>query len=291
MKKLIENSFKRKQKGAIVILCFMFCLFAFCRCTNDQTPEKEFLGKEYETIQYDESTTISCGTTSCFPEVSDKYVHPPMLYEEVPLFLNDPYNERFQVPIDVLKSLSTPGLIDALIQLPYVVLFDFLPSNPLAAVRWHDRYEFFTCAGELFQREDAGKALVAYYQLVKLDCLLSLPSETFEERMEIDGGFQKLLMLECLFTKQEILNTMNHDMKKEAVAVFLENLKKDKGFDRIYPMAHIMLAAQYEPIVKYMQENDSDYLHIFWSSGCPSDSNLCAKIVAFAKDFINTRLS
>ena len=265
-------------------------LFVFCQCANEnkKTPEAEecetIQYEECETIQYDDLTTISCG--DCFPEVSDRYVHPPMSYEDVPFFLNDPYNERFQVPDDVLKSLSTPGLIDALIQSPYVVFFDMLPSNPLEAVRWHERYEFFSCAGELFQRKDAGKALVVYHQLVKIDCLLSLPSETFEEGIERSDGFQRLLMLECLFTKQEILDTMDHEMKKEAVVAFLENLKKDKGFDRIYPMAHIMLSDQYEPIVKYMQENDSDYWHIFYASCCPSNSNLCAKIVDFAKDYV-----
>ena len=266
-------------------MVFLFLLF-FCRCANDQ---KETPEKECKTIQYNELITISCGATSCFPEVSDRYVHPPILYEEVPFFLHDPYNECFQVPNDVLKSLSTLGLIDALIQSPYVVFLDVINSNESSACRWHRYYPYFNCAGELFQREDAGKALVTYHKLVKLDCLHSLPSESIEERIGKSDEYKKLLWLECLFTKQEILNTMDHNLKKEAVAVFWENLKIDNVFDRIYPMAHIMLADQYEPIVKYMQENESDYLHIFGGSCCPSNSDLCAKIVSFAKDYINDK--
>ena len=261
-------------------MVFLF-LLVFCRCANEinETQEKEC---ECETIQYDEWTTIStCGTTTCFPAVSDKYKYPIVLGSEEwkQIKTSDEAYQVCQLPADILKSISTPGLIDALIHAPMFIGF-FYHSAGYATV-WNGYYETFNSSVELFKRKDAGKALVAYYKLINLNSLSALNCEDWSSR---------LCGLECLFTREEILDTMDHEKKKEAVAAFLENVKIHSVYDHIYPMAHIMFADQYEPVVKYLQENNNEYVHIFWTgSSCPLKSELCAKIVTFAKDFINDK--
>ena len=256
-------------------------LLVFYQCANDNkvTTEEE----ECMKIQYDGLTTISCGV--CFPVVSDKYVHPPMQNER-PFFNEDPYNERYQVPDDVLKSISTPGLIDALIQSPYFTWLYPLSSD-CSALRWHRYYEYFYSAGELFQREDAGSALVTYYKIVKFLCIFS--SEYEQDQFSGNEKLWRLVGLENLFTKQEILDKMDHETKKEAVAAFLANCEIQQYHDsfRIYPMAHIMLADQYEPIVKYSQEHVDEFALTLAGYSYYLNPNQYDIIVSFAKDFIN----
>ena len=264
-------------------------LFVFCQCANEnkKTPESEECETiqyvECETIQYDELTTITCG--DCFPEVSDKYVHPPMQNER-PFFNGDPYNERYQVPDDVLKSISTPGLIDALIQSPYFTWQEAV-SFDVSTYRWHWFYEFFNSAREMFQRKDAGSALVTYYKIVKFLCIFS--SEYEQDQFSGNEQLWRLVGLENLFTKQEILDKMDHETKKEAVAAFLANCEIQQYHDsfRIYPMAHIMLADQYEPIVKYSQEHVDEFALTLAGYSYYLNPNQYDIIVSFAKDFIN----
>ena len=282
LKETLKNMLIKTNKWLIL------SLLVFCSCANDQTPENERLEKEHNPVQYNECTTISYG--ECFPEVSDKYVHPP-IQNESPHFNEDPYNARFQVPDDVLKSISTPGLIDALIQSPYFTWFYPLSSD-CSAIRWQRYYDLYNCAIELFQREDAGKALVAYYKLVNLVCIFSLPSSTTIEIVESYEENFKLLGLECLFTMPEILDKMDRDKKKEAVVAFLENCKSKNYSDdwlRIYPMVHIMIADKYGPIIKYAQEHVDEFCCTFEGTFYPSNTKQWDTIVSFAKDFINDK--
>jgi len=258
-------------------------LLVFCQCANEnkETLEVPEAPEECETIQYDELITISCGTY--FPEVSDKYIYPivpgTVEWQQVKT-LDDAYQVS-QLPDDVLKSISTPGLIDALIHAHMFIGFYFftVPSS-----NWIAYYVLFNSAIELYTRKDAGKALTAYYKLVKLDCILSSISSNYGEGKE---EYRRLSGLECLFTKQEILDTMDHETKKEAVASLLAHSRLNWDWVRICPMAHIMLADQYEPIVKYSRENVEEFNLTLMAYGYPSNPNQYEIIVSFAKDFIN----
>ena len=254
-------------------------LLVFCQCANDNNEASE---KRCESIQYDEFTTIFCGTTTdCFPVVSDKYAYPqtqgPWIID---VSTEDPYDKFCQLPNDILKSISTPGLVDALIHAPYFTGFYLLSDNS-STLKWHMHYGRFNSADELFKRKDADAALVAYYKLVCFDFVTAHYTGIHEE-------YEKLLGLECLFTKQEILDKMNHEKKKEAVAAFLINCKKQDYNDcnRIYPMAHIMLADEYEPIVKYSQEYIEEFRNTLEGYDYPSNPNQYDIIVSFAKEFI-----
>ena len=214
----------------------------------------------------------------CFPEVSDKYVYPivPGMIEWKQLESTDEAYKLCQLPEGVLSTISTSGLIDALIYAPLFTGFYLLSSNP-SALKWHAHYQSFNSARELFTREDAGNALVAYYKLARFDCVVS-PVSAFKE-------YERMMGLEILFTKQEILDKMGHEKKKEAVAALLKNYNQFPDYiNGIYPMTYLMFADKYAPMVKYSQEHAGIFQQIL-EGYLPLNQK--DSIVYFAKNYIN----
>lgn len=251
-------------------------LLVFCRCANE--------GLDNKPIQYDEGTTLSRG--EYFPIVSDRYEYLVPGTEEWNQLVKtgDVVVTVSQLPDDVLKSISTPGLIDALVHAP-LFLYTGIPIGAVDPTEyyWHSYYEDLNSAGELFQRKDAGEALVAYYKLVNFDGISKSTRNYYED-------YARLVGLEGLFTKQEVLATMNHEKKKEAVGFILKiyNFKNYHRKFRTSLMFFIMLADQYEPIVQYAQEH-LDFALINEGFFRSSDPNAMDIIVSCAENFINDK--
>lgn len=244
-------------------------LIVFCRCANDRMVVKE---NEF-------NLTISPG--ACFPEVGDKYIYPQT---EGPWELDwpteNPYDKFCQLPDEVLKSISTPGLIDALIHAPYFTGFYNL-SSASSALKWHGHYQRFNSARELFQRKDASDALVAYFNLVNFNCVSS--------PFCYSGDFERIIGLQCLFVKKEILDQMGHEKKKEAVVRLLANYEQyPENWDSMVVMLHIMYADEYEPLIRYALENDSMFQHIL-IGGDLFSSDPIDLFVSYTEDFINDK--
>ena len=217
---------------------------------------------------------------SCFPEVSDRYVYPivPGMVEWQQATSTDELYQFVQLPYDILESISTPGLIDALIHAPLFSAFWGISSDG-SAIEWHRQYERFNSAKELFQREDAGNALVAFYELANFGCEPVLRE------------YLKILGLEILFTKQEILDKMDQSKKKKAVAALLSKYENRPNHTHvIYPMLYLMYADNYEPIVEFSLNHAKEFQTLLdgYSFSYPDPVDL---IVSFAKSFINTKKS
>jgi len=228
---------------------------------------------------------------ACFPEVCDKYVYPivPGMKEWDELR----YLDFCQLPDKVLKSISTQGLIDALIHAPRFWTFYYYSSES-PTYRWYGIYSKLNSATELLQRKDAANALLEYYKLVCFDCIETLIGE--ETWMGHYGVHINLCMmgLSFLFTKQEILDKMNHTQKKEAVAALLTNYEQCKTPEmsksvnaELYatPMAYMMYADEYSPIVEYARDNGGIFLTIL--NGHVNFTDQEDVIISFAKNFIN----
>jgi len=229
-------------------------------------------------IIIDNEYDLSISPGNCFPETSDKYVYPivPGMIEWQTAN-SDELLKFCQLPDDILKSISTPGLIDALIQAPLFTGFYLLSSNA-SALKWHGHYELFNSAKELFLRKDAGSALVAYYKFVCFNCI--------DQPFGAYGDYERIAGLECLFTKQQILDSMEHIKKKEAVAALLANYKKcPDNVNSIFPMAHIMFADKYDPIVKYSSDHAEEFQYILDGYFYSLDKQVDL-IVSFAKKFV-----
>ena len=246
-------------------------LLVFFQCTHTE--------EEWESY-------ISRG--ACFPEVKDKYIYPvvPGMIEWQQLSSTDDAYKLCQLPNEVLNSISTPGLIDALIHAPLFTEFYFLSSDA-SAIKWHRHYEQFNSAKKLFKRKDAGNALVAYYKLFCFDCVNS-PLGLDEGREKL-VEYHRLIGLECLFTKKEILDKMGHQKKKDAIAALLENYEKfPTNVNSIFPMIYLMYADEYKPVMKYSRDNSERFQMmldgLFYSSDIDEQVDL---IISFAKSFIN----
>ena len=257
-------------------------LLVFCRCANDMPiveNDTSVVKNDPPIVDSEDNPAIFSG--ACFPEVSDKYVYPvvPGMKEWQQLKSMDDAYQLCQLPDDILKSISTQGLIDALIRTPLFTGLDLISSNS-SVLKWYAHYDQLNSARELFQREDAGAALVAYYKLVDCDCLVNLSGVgTYLE-------YERMMGLEILFTKQEILATMGHDKKKEAVTALLANYEQYDSWHVLVSMAHIMLADKYAPIVQYAQDYPEEFQCTLEGHSYPSNPNQWNIIISQAKDFI-----
>ena len=250
-----------------IILAVLF----FCRCTDNHTVEKGRL-----TVTPD----------NCFPTVSDTYVYPvtPGMEE----WIKSDDNFAFvQLPDKVLKSISTPGLIDALVNSPLFTGFYLLSSSSSPVDTWHRHYERFNCANELFKREDAGDVLVDYYRLVCFNCFNSSGENKNIRQADMH---ERISGLEYLFTRQDILDRLSHRQKQETVKElllkFAQNPEKPSNWTRFIPMARIMLEDQYAPIVELCRDDAVFKQRIIWG-----DTHFSKQqeelIISLAKDFIN----
>ena len=240
-------------------------LFVFYGCAKDKA----------EIIKENREFGLTLYNGAGFPEVSDKYVYPivPGMEEwkiDYDIETTDPWQKFCQLPDSVLKTISTPGLIDALIFAPmFTALSSGLSSVP-SLPTWNNQYRALNSAKELFQREDAGNALVAYYEFVCLDCIKSSRKE-----------LERLIGLEFLFTKQQILDKIGQENKKRAVTTLLANYKKSPDYDRILPMVYIMYADGYTPMMEYAKDNN-DILNGYYGE-------LTDLIVTYAKNYVNEK--
>jgi hypothetical protein len=225
--------------------------------------------------------TLQVLSGACLPEVSDRYTYPVMSGTKEWQTSDDAY-QLVQLPDKVLKTISTLGLIDALVNAP---LFSgsFLFSSSTPVDTWHRHYGRFNCATELFKRKDAGDALVMYYKSVCFDCFKS---------SAIDENFRPALMLETisglgyLFTKQEILDKIGHQKKQELVANFLLKLKQmpDIQNSLVIPMAWLMFDDEYAPIMEYYRNNIKLYEQSI-ACGYVFSQEQADLIISFAKKF------
>jgi len=268
-----------KTNNFFLILLFLF----FCKCSNEKKDE-EVSEEELNPIERELEEGCKYELTmipgSCFPEVCDKYVyHLPSVEElaeanrilpegSIANLRVDGGTLKFsQLPDTILKIISTPGLIDALIHAPLFVTISNNLTNLTTLQWWPFVYYSLNSGRELLQRKDAADALVAYYQLVCLDCFKTLIG--VEPWVQSKISFYELYLsrridgLECLFTKQEILTQMGHEQKQEAVAALLINVYRESFSDGIqpgiFPIVYLLLSAEYEPIVKYAQDHDKSF--------------------------------
>ena len=244
-------------------LLFLLFLLVFCRCTDD------FAG-------FDKIIPVS---GACFPDVSDKYTYPivPGMIEWQTAKSMDEVFGFCQLPDEVLNTISTPGLIDALIHAPLFGLS--LISSSVGVKGWHHNYEQFNSAKELFGRKNAGSALIAYYRYVCLNCCRQ--------------NRQSALGLEYLFTKDEILNTMRRKEKKEAVWVILSKHKQIYGSE-VFPLIYLMYSDQYKPLMDYARDHPEWFKNnlegVFnspYSGYYGSREEEVELFVSFAKKYIN----
>lgn len=258
------------MKKIYITLIGVIFSFLFCQCSK----------KEVEIEPAEGELIIIEGC--CYPEVSDMYSF-PIKYETEEWYKLD-IDERLgvcQLPDNVLKSISTLGLIRSFIDLPHSFYFTYLTSSTWKRTETAKRlFKLFNCVQELLNRKDNAKSLIAFYAAIKLDCVESLYSNGDNDR-EFE---YRLITLQCLFTMPEILNKLSREDKKTVVESLLANYRQwnQWGSTMIHPLLSIMTWLMYDDMLPFFDED----LLIFIKQVVLVPDDTCDEIIAFAEKFI-----
>lgn len=178
--------------------------------------------KVEDTLQLPEAIT-------CLPDVADKYIYPitPGTVQWNALEA-DEINKACQLPENVLKNISTKGLIRsfldvAILALEYDEEYDGKTFVSTSLRNIYNMYSSINSVSELFNRSDAGNALLQFCEVIDFDCLKTM--DILEERDYFSVRYAALI---ALFTHQEILDQLNDADKLKAVDLLMFNDKKIK---------------------------------------------------------------
>ena len=278
----------------MIFAAVLFCVL-FCRCAdrkeNRETPPEE-IPEEInppEEIQYPTGELILV-EGACFPDVADKYTYRIQLRSEewYQLIHTTLLSVECQLPEDVLKSISTLGLIRSFIDVPYSIRDSYLISSSRALQTSLRIFSRFNSVQELLTRKDAAESLIVFYTASDRDCIAS------DERLVQDELFSsRHLALTYLFTTPEIVDNMTHDNKVEIVEFLLEQYKRKRGGE--HDLLCAMVAILTDDLIAYFGEEALDYKNIpIW--GAILDSLVEAfdllgiievdDLIAFAENFI-----
>ncbi len=160
--------------------------------------------------------------------------------------------------------------------------FPTMLSSSTPVDTWHRLYARLNGVQELLNRDDAGEALAAYYKAIDFGCINSKQELLATE-------FERLLGIEFLFTKQEILNKISHREKQELVKALLSNYnKKTERASVIVPIAWIMFYDNYQPMMTYYTNNATQYEQSILV-GYVFSKEQSKSIIFIANDYIKTK--
>jgi len=265
------------------LLGVLLALLFFCHCSN-RADVTDMIIKDNLIFTHEE----------CLPDVEDKYVYPitPGTEEWKNIGSREDAIKVFQLPDNILKNISTLGLIRSFLDIPIWWNDYYLSSNTSRIITFNRIYPEYNCNQELFSREDAGEKLIKYFNDMHCDCL-EIP-EAIDPVKEDDqireaekqlNFMAQLAALQVFFTQQKILDQLNHEDRQKVVGMLLskhEQIQKLTIEGVVDPaaievMAFIMYDSKYQPIVAYFGENKSVYENIYLSD---------LDIISFAKQFI-----
>ena len=255
----------------ILLLATVTPLFAACEKNNENEDDDPDWTLTRSILLESAETNI--------PRPADTYVYPytpgtaewNKLHKEKSM---DEIKELLQVPMDVLKNMSTEGIIQSLFDYPFS--FSFTADN-FSSLRGFDNFirdrNAFTA---LANREDAGSKMLKIYKLYNP---INKYSIFYDELIEL------LIAQPEIYTK--LTKAETKDMIREGLNKY--NYRKDH-IDKKYlhyqstciMMGRIMVADGYSPIVKtYEQEKELKDLLDKGLSSYHFDN-----IIDFAKNYV-----
>jgi hypothetical protein len=195
---------------------------------------------------------------NCLPDVKDKYVYRAFSQEEqANIKTHDDFVNAGQIPENVLKEMSTLGLIRSLLDMPWLNSTYMLSSSTSPILKCAIILDHYNIPKELFQRKDAFDALLLFYNAISVDCYGSINDV---ERLNFGS---KYMTINVLLSRSEIISKQGHGEKQKAVAALLGNYMKNTSLGLsggiVEAMTHIMLEDNYPPVLEYRGEYESDY--------------------------------
>ena len=266
------------------ILSGLFFLLFFCQCTN-QAEENNSLN----------SDDIIFTTDMCLPDVADKYVYPilPGTEEWKNLGSGEEIIKAHQIPDDTLGNISTLGLVRSFLDIPMLHSNYHLSSDASPTGRMNKIYPYYNSAQEIINREDAGEALLIYYDAIAFDCLASqkeIDGMNFDDQVreaakQMDFMVQ-IAAVEVFFAQPKILENFNHTDRQKVVVKLLDKSKQMeqmhiegfRNYAALEVIANVMYLSNYHPIVDYFGSG-KNYITLMSSD--------VDDIILFANQFIH----
>jgi len=255
------------------IITGLLGLLLLCQCTNQENEDNS----QDNSINIGELIIVP-GT--CIPDVADKYVYPivPGTEKWNNLGSEEEAIKACQLPDNVLKKISTLGLIRSFLDVPITFGFYHLYSVSCPISRINGIYSYNNSVKELLNRKDSGEALLLFFDALCFDCL-----ETMDVTRRMYFSIQ-LAALEVFFAQQEILNQLDHENRQKVVAMLLTMYEQMQiiNFDgfmdhaSIYVIARVMYLSNYKPIIDLFGSKDKL---------CYSSERV-ENIILYAKNFI-----
>jgi hypothetical protein len=211
-----------KTAKLLILCCPLLFLFLFCRCAGDSLPA----GDDY------------------LPGVADAWVYP----KDVKNTTEEARRAAYQLPADVLKSISTAGLIRSFLGYPALWATYCASSNSSPIGNSYLIYAQCNSIEELDRRPDRAEALWTYYKKIDI--------RRFEaDDIPIEAPYQ-LITLQALFTREKILSEYDRKARREIVSLLLEHLRHaGRPLGTYEVIALIMYADRYEPAIKLLGQN------------------------------------
>jgi len=251
------------------ILVFLSVLISLCQCTNR--------AEVTDSIKRD-NLILTRG--ECLPDVADKFVYPifPGTEEWKNIGSLEEAINAFQLPDNVLKNISTLGLIRSFLDIPIWWSDYYLSSNLSRIITYNRIYPKYNSAQEFLERDDAGKTLFLYFDAICFDCL---KTAKVIDQMNFMSQFSAI---QVFFAQQKILDQLNHTDRKKAVALLLSKYEQVQklnieGFGdpaALEVMAYVMYKVQYSPVVEYFGTEENLYV----------TSDRVNDVISFVKNFI-----
>jgi len=196
--------------------------------------------------------------------------------------------EVCQVPESILKTMSTEGLVETVLNYPLRIdTFAYNdPQTGFDAVATQ-----FNGIKELLNREDAATELLAQYKTLDL----SVANKDWEPKDRGEYTLGTVAFTEILMAQYEIINKMT---EIERINVLSEAIKKNDEKHKfaefygqsgqaytIWIMARVLKSENYAPFIQMVEENDN--FQWFLSNCLWGTTDLMNAIISIAQEYLS----
>lgn len=162
-------------------------------------------------------------------EKTDAYVFPVYEGEEAQGY--DDIVKFLQIPEDVLKNMSTEGLIETCLSYPLFAT-SMYSNNTSPYVGFKKAIKEFNGLNELVKREDSGKKLLEVYRSVDID----------EAVKSSDLYILRMRYLDYLISDEAILKTLSKKERSDLKELCIENIiLKNEKYPNEFPLDSAIL--------------------------------------------------
>jgi hypothetical protein len=202
------------------------------------------------------------------PKPLDAWVFPvkPGTKEWLDLLTSEARLKASQIPVDILKEMSTDALIQSWLDFPLNIDV-FLTNNPNYAIDFYIKN--FNGLEELVKRPNGALRILNRYEKMDPNCAL-----VYNDTGQYSLSFP---IIELLLSQNVVLEKLSHNEKKEIVREALVKYELKRRHSNIFGdpngsysllvCLQVMVQSEYLPILSELEDSRSDQLLNFHNSG------------------------